>query len=66
MSETNFEKGDKVRARNGEVGVMSESRRRCQLHGCTGARLMVRWPDGTRTWPCSKGLIWLNGAWEIQ
>lgn len=27
----------------------------CNLEGCRGLRLHVRWPDGKRTRPCSKG-----------
>lgn len=27
----------------------------CTLEGCGGTRLHVRWPDGTRTYPCAKG-----------
>jgi hypothetical protein len=27
----------------------------CRMEGCRGQRLQVRWPDGTRTCPCSKG-----------
>lgn len=28
----------------------------CRMEGCTGVRVMVRWPDGKVTWPCSKGM----------
>ncbi len=28
----------------------------CQLSGCTGIRLSVRWDDGKLTRPCTKGL----------
>jgi len=27
----------------------------CRLEGCRGTRLHVRWQDGKRTYPCSKG-----------
>lgn len=27
----------------------------CALEGCRGIRLIVRWPDGKSTRPCSKG-----------
>ncbi len=30
--------------------------RRCQLEGCGGTAVIVRWPDGKRTHPCLKGL----------
>lgn len=29
---------------------------RCQVEGCRGTRIEVRWPDGTTTRPCSKGM----------
>ena len=28
--------------------------RRCRLAGCTGIQLVVRWPDGKRTYNCTK------------
>ena len=37
-------------------GIASGSTRRCQLAGCGGLNIMVRWPDGKITWPCSAGL----------
>lgn len=27
----------------------------CRMEGCTGVRIHVKWPDGRRTYPCSKG-----------
>jgi hypothetical protein len=27
----------------------------CRLEGCGGIVLHVRWPDGHRTYPCSRG-----------
>ena len=36
-------------------GVVVGSRD-CNLESCRGLRLCVRWPDGHRTWPCSKGM----------
>ena len=38
-------------------GKLTGGTRDCQLAGCRGIRLGVRWPDGTLTWPCSKGII---------
>lgn len=37
-------------------GVLTGGSRRCQLEGCTGRKLGVRWPDGKITWPCTKGM----------
>jgi hypothetical protein len=28
----------------------------CQMEGCRGVRIFVRWPDGSLTKPCSRGL----------
>lgn len=36
--------------RTGEV----RGTRRCQMEGCTGVRLIVRWPEGHRTHVCTK------------
>lgn len=38
-------------------GVTTGSTRKCTMHGCTGLRVFVKWPDGHWTWPCSKGLL---------
>lgn len=37
-------------------GQATGSYKRCTLEGCTGRRIHVRWPDGHRTWPCTKGM----------
>lgn len=40
--------------------------RRCQMEGCTGMRIHVRWPDGSSTYPCSKGCTQLGEhLWKI-
>lgn len=36
-------------------GIATGAWHRCQLAGCTGRRLTVRWP-GQITYPCTKGL----------
>ena len=38
-------------------GTATGSTRRCRLEGCTGIRVMVRWPNGKVTWPCTKGMV---------
>ncbi len=42
---------------------------RCQLEGCSGLRLHVRWRDGKLTKPCSKGMQHIPGVnpptWRI-
>lgn len=32
-----------------------ETRRAC-FDGCRGRRVAVKWPDGTMTYPCTRGL----------
>lgn len=32
----------------------------CAMAGCTGRRMFVRWEDGARTKPCTKGVTWLR------
>lgn len=29
--------------------------RKCSAEGCPGHRILVEWPDGKRTYPCSRG-----------
>lgn len=38
-------------------GVAKAGGYRCQMEGCTGKRLAVKWPDGTVTRPCTKGML---------
>jgi len=48
-------------SRNGsEAGKLTGGTRKCQVSGCTGICYAVRWQDGKLTYPCSKGLKWLN------
>lgn len=44
-------------ARDGTVGQASGSLHHCQMEGCNGLRISVRWPDGRTTFPCSRGLM---------
>lgn len=55
-------KGEKVMR-----GVLTGSERHCQLEGCLGRRLGVRWPGGRMTWPCTKGMkiVQRGKAWQI-
>jgi hypothetical protein len=39
------------------IGQLTGTSQRCRLEGCLGRRYGARWPDGTLTWPCSKGLF---------
>jgi len=60
--------GTEVRSRDFQSqGHTTGSTHRCQLEGCTGIRVTVRWRDGKHTHPCSKGLLWddKNHVWRI-
>ncbi len=47
-------------------GLTTGGTRRCQLEGCTGVRVGVRWPDGKITWPCTEGMRVEDTVWFIQ
>lgn len=59
--------GSRLR-KKGVVGVTTGATRYCPLEGCTGTRIVVRWPGGTITYPCSKGMLFdeTTHTWEIQ
>ena len=42
--------------------VINENSRPCQMEGCTGHRMHVKWDDGSTTFPCSKGVKSINDA----
>lgn len=48
--------GKKCYSRDAKKSGTITSLKRCSLEGCTGVRLGVKWSDGRRTWPCSKGV----------
>jgi hypothetical protein len=64
-------KGAKVVSRDGKSqGVATGSTRHCQLAGCTGVRLVVRWPKPGGacrfTYPCTKDMLCNpDGSWRI-
>uniref|UniRef100_A0A6H1ZUX7 Uncharacterized protein n=1 Tax=viral metagenome TaxID=1070528 RepID=A0A6H1ZUX7_9ZZZZ len=63
-----FSKDTVVLTRDGKTrGLCTGAQYRCQLAGCTGLRIVVRWPDARCTRPCSKGLTWdkRHKAWRI-
>lgn len=39
-----------------EAGFTTGSYHNCQMDGCNGVRLSVKWPDGKHTFPCTKGM----------
>jgi hypothetical protein len=59
--------GRRVYDRDGrDCGVVRKVRR-CRLDGCLGTGLLVRWPDGQRTWICAKGCRVRNdGVYQIR
>ena len=62
-----FAQGTKVISRTGEKGLLTGSQRLCQMEGCRGKRLYVRWKDGRITMPCTKGMEFDNSTdtWRI-
>jgi hypothetical protein len=38
------------------IGKPTGSTRICQLEGCGGERIGVKWDNGKITYPCSKGM----------
>ena len=59
--------GTRIYARGGgKHGIASGHAKPCTLEGCPGTRVMVRWPDGKRSWPCSKGLEAREDGYEIM
>lgn len=67
MTERFIEPGTKVRSRDGsETGEANGNTHHCRLHGCNGLRVSVRWPDGSHTFPCSKGMTQKrDGSWRL-
>lgn len=51
-------RGTRIAARGDDAatGTLTGARSACRLEGCTGVRVSVKWDDGSRTRPCSKGL----------
>lgn len=50
------------------VGKVVGKQTLCNLEGCTGVRVSVRWPSGKLTRPCTKGMTVLDakkGKWQI-
>lgn len=57
LSEGTFWGATKVWARKAtQAGRITGATRLCNLEGCNGLRISVRWASGKVTFPCSKGL----------
>ena len=64
------QKGVGVLSRGGKIlGRTTGGTRRCRLSGCGGIGIATRWPKGTLTYPCTKGMDRAEhrgeGCWEI-
>lgn len=56
--ETMNKKAITVLSRDGRLtGKTTGGQRQCQMEGCTGSRIGVRWKDGTLTYPCTHGMV---------
>lgn len=63
-----FPRVDRIISGSGdEVGeIRNKNSRPCRLEGCTGVRMHVVWPDGSVTYPCSKGCYQVSPhLWRI-
>lgn len=49
-----------------QTGKTTGGTRRCQLEGCRGTRIGVRWEDRRITWPCSDGMDLSRRPWRIE
>ena len=47
-------------------GYATGSTHACQMDGCTGRRVSVRWDDGKHAYPCSKALEPYMDGWRIM
>jgi hypothetical protein len=43
-----------------EYGSPTGGTRKCRMEGCLGMCIAVRWPDGSLTWPCTRGMSTLT------
>lgn len=41
--------------------IINPNYRKCSAEGCPGHRILVQWPDGKRTYPCSRGCKTVDG-----
>lgn len=60
--------GRPVFSRNGKAAGVCTAVSRCQLEGCRGLRLHVRWNKGRGTRPCTRGCTYDETlkAWRIE
>ena len=61
-----FKRGTVVHSRDKKSkGKLTGGSRVCQMEGCLGRALAVRWDDGKLTYPCTKGMELIDGEWFI-
>lgn len=60
-----YPKGTRVYSRAGTVFGVIVGYSKCQLEGCSGTRVWVRWKSGELTKPCSEGLRIRRGRAQI-
>ena len=49
-----------------QAGVVIGGGEDCNLEGCGGVKLSVRWPDGRLTRPCTKGMTDVPGLPDVM
>jgi hypothetical protein len=56
-----------VISRDGEdKGLPTGGAYPCRLEGCMGVRIGVRWPDGSITFPCTRGMEFSKDCKEAR
>ena len=67
ISRPKIEKGVTVYSRDAKKkkGKTTGGGYRCQMSGCMGMRLGVKWEDGKMTFPCTKGMLRRKKSWRI-
>ena len=66
LPKAEIESGVTVVTRDGkQKGKTTGASYRCQMEGCLGLRVTVRWPGGKITHPCSKGMRRNEKSWRI-
>lgn len=58
--------GEKVISRGGKhIGFTTGAVRSCNLTGCRGVQIVVKWDNKKITYLCSKGMERNNDVWQI-
>jgi hypothetical protein len=58
---------NQIISRDGKMtGTPTGASCRCNMEGCRGTRISIKWPNGKNTRPCTKGLeLVSHGVWKI-